>query len=120
MLEVTVSVTVQVPGLAYVPPGTVPPFRVTDEAVLETVPPHCGVAGGTATSSPAGRLSVKLTPVYGEGVGFRRVMVRVEEPPAWKFCGENDFETPKDVHSVAPKLRKYWLPLECTEWRWRG
>ncbi len=40
-----------------------PNSNLTDEAVgIVIVPPHCGEAGMPDTSSPAGRVSVKLTP----------------------------------------------------------
>lgn len=37
-------------------------------------------AGEAATDNPAGRVSVKLTSVYADPVGFRNVIVRVLVP----------------------------------------
>ena len=59
----TVKVMVHVPGVAIDPAGIMPALRLTEEAVLETTPPHWGVLGGEETVTPAGRLSVKDTPV---------------------------------------------------------
>jgi hypothetical protein len=60
---------------------------------VETDPPHV-FAVTLTTVKGAGKLSVKFTPVYGEAVGFCRVMISVVVPPAEKVEGENRFATP--------------------------
>jgi hypothetical protein len=77
----TGMVTVHEPGFATVPAGMVPPVKVTEVAVVEIVPPQV-VVTVPATVKGAGKLSVKVTPVYGVFVGFRNVTVRVVVPPA--------------------------------------
>lgn len=63
------------------------------DVVVEIVPPH--VFSVTLTTvNGAGKLSVKFTPVYGEAVGFCRVMISMVVPPAEKVEGENRFATP--------------------------
>ncbi|MBV6466972.1 MAG: hypothetical protein PGMFKBFP_02301 [Anaerolineales bacterium] len=71
--------------------GIVPPLNVTVVAVLVTVPPHCGEAGAAETVTPAGMVSVKLTPVSGVSLRLYRVMVTVLVPPRGMAVGEYDF-----------------------------
>jgi len=71
----------------------VPPVKLILVDVMETVPPHV-FAVTLTTVNGAGKLSVKFTPVYGEAVGFCRVMISVVVPPAGKVEGENRFATP--------------------------
>jgi hypothetical protein len=74
----TLTVTVQVLF------GTiVPPAKVTEVAVLDTAPPHCAGSGAMLTVRPAGKLSVKPTPVSGIAlvIGFVMVNVNIEVSP---------------------------------------
>src|SRR5690349_19146751 len=71
MLPVTVTEKVQVPPAATVPPVTVI-SRVPDGTVREPVPQT--VVAAVTTASPAGRVSVKPTPVRATA-GFGLVMV---------------------------------------------
>lgn len=66
---VTGTEIVQVPRLVGLPAGMVPPERVTEAVVVVTVPPQVVVAD-PATINGVGKLSVTLTPVYAELVGF--------------------------------------------------
>ena len=61
------------------PAGIVPPVKVIVRgSVKETVPPQVFVAGTPVSSKTApGRVSVTLTPVNGDPVGFWSVMVSV-------------------------------------------
>jgi hypothetical protein len=70
-----------------------PPVNMILFAVEETVPLQVFPVTFTTVKGD-GRLSVKLTPVYGEAVGFCSVMVRVVMPPAGKAAVENRFVTP--------------------------
>ena len=83
----------QVPRAVGLPAGIVPPVKLTEVVVVDTVPPQVLVLTLT-TVNGAGKLSVKFTPVYGEPVGFIRVMIRMVVPPAEKVGGENCFITP--------------------------
>ena len=75
------------------PAGIVPPAKLMLVDVVETVPPHV-FAVTLTTVNGAGKLSVKFTPVYGDAIGFCRVMISVVVPPAEKVEGENCFATP--------------------------
>lgn len=90
---VTRTETVQVPGAAGLPAGIVPSVKLMLVDVVETVPPHV-FAVTLTTVNGAGKLSVKSTPVYGEAVGFCRVMISVVVSPAENVDGENRFATP--------------------------
>jgi hypothetical protein len=90
---VTSTEIVQVPGAVGLPAGIVPPVKLTEVAVVEVVPPHV-FAVTLTTVNGAGKLSVKFTPVYGEDVGFCRVMISVVVPPAEKVEGEKRFARP--------------------------
>jgi hypothetical protein len=59
---VTGTEIVQVPKFVGLPAGIVPPVRLTEFAVVETVPPHVVVAV-PATIKGLGRVSVTSTPV---------------------------------------------------------
>lgn len=93
---VTWTEIVQVPGVVILPAGMVPPDKLTVRGnVVEAVPPHVVVAEpGTTVKTVPGRVSDTLTPVYGELVGFRSVMVKVVVPPAGKDGGENALVIP--------------------------
>jgi hypothetical protein len=71
----------------------VPPVKLTEVAVAETVPPQV-LAVTLTTVKGAGKLSIKFTPVYGEPVEFCKVMISIVVPPAEKVGGENRFATP--------------------------
>lgn len=83
----------QVPMAVGLPTGIVPPVRVTDDAVVVTVPPQVVVAV-PATIIGVGRLSVTPTPVYGVSVGFCKVMIRKVVSPVENVEGENRFARP--------------------------
>lgn len=68
-----------------------PPLKVTEVAVLETVPPHCGVAGAAETFKPAGSESVKDMLVSGETLLFVSVTVTVLMPFNAMIVGEYAF-----------------------------
>jgi hypothetical protein len=87
---------VQVPGAVGLPAGMVPPVSRTTLSGAgggAIVPPQLFVIVPD-TVNGAGKLSVKFTPVYGEPVGFCRVIISVVVPPAEKVEGENCFVTP--------------------------
>ncbi len=113
--EVTTRVIVQDPGVPIVPAGIVPSLKLTEVALLVTVPVHCEAAGAEAMLSPAGKLSVRPTPLYGAADGFCKVMVRVLVPPAKNAPGENALETP-----MACTLRGAEAELELVTpcWAW--
>lgn len=93
----TGTMIVQVAGVGGAPlAGMVPFVKVTDVSpgLPLTVPAPQVVVGAPATVTSAGRLSVMLTPVYGEPVGFCNVMVNVLVPPATTALGANAFVTP--------------------------
>jgi hypothetical protein len=90
---VTCTEIVQVPRAIGLPAGIVPPIKLTEVVVTETVPPHV-LAVTLTTVNGAGKLSVKFTPVYGDPVGFCNVIISVVVPPAEKEAGENCFVTP--------------------------
>ena len=90
---VTSTEIVQIPRAVGLPAGIVPPAKLILVDVVETVPPHV-LSVTRTTINGAGKLSVKFTPVYGEAVGFCRVMIRVVVPPAEKVEGEDRFATP--------------------------
>lgn len=84
---------VQVPGEDGVPAGTMPPVNVTVRGAVETLPPQVvDTEPGTTVNTSPGNVSESSTPVYGERVGFRSVIVSVVVPPVWKLGGENDFD----------------------------
>lgn len=68
----------------------VPATAVMFDTVVQVV----ATFGGLAMVKLAGRVSVKLAPVYGEPVGFCNVMVRVVVPPAATEVGENALVRP--------------------------
>ena len=90
---VTWNVIVQVPGVVTFPGGIVPPVRLTVRGgVMETEPPQVVLADpGTTVKTVPGNVSDTFTPVYGEPVGFCRVIVRVLVAPATKDEGEKAF-----------------------------
>jgi len=90
---VTSTDILQVPGVAGLPGGIVPPLKRMVLVGVETVPPQ-ELSVTLTMVSGAGRLSEILTPVYGELVGFCNVMIRVVDPPAGNVPGENRFEIP--------------------------
>ncbi len=73
--------------------GMVPPVKLTVRGkVVEAVPPQVVVAEpGTIVNTVPGKVSETFTPVYGEPVGFCKVMVRVVVPPAGKVAGKKLF-----------------------------
>ena len=75
------------------PAGMMPPAKLTELVVVETVPLQVFPVTLT-TVNGAGKLSVKAAPVYGEPVGFCSVMIRVVVPPAEKVGGEKRFVMP--------------------------
>jgi hypothetical protein len=86
---VTLTLTVQVPLAASVPPEK---LKLAAPAVADTVPPHVvEVAGVLATTTPEGRGSdVIATPVrlYAPVAVFAIVIVTVDVPPAKIELGE--------------------------------
>ena len=90
---ITSTEMVQVPGAVGLPAGIVPPTKLILVDDVETVPPHV-FACTLTTVNGAGKLSVKFTPVYGEAVGFCRVITRVVVSPADIVDGENCFAIP--------------------------
>lgn len=61
---ITGTEIVQVPGVVMLPAGIVPPARVTEFAVVETVPGGMQVlVAGPFTTNGVGKPSVTLTPV---------------------------------------------------------
>lgn len=87
---------VHVPGAVGEPAGTVPFVRLTVRGnMVDTVPPQVVVADpATTVRTLPGNVSDRFTPVYGELVGLRSVIVRVVVPPAWKLGGENALDNP--------------------------
>jgi len=75
------------------PLGMIPPVKLMELVVMETVPPQV-LPVTLTTVNGAGKLSVKFTPVYGEPVGFWSVMMRVVVPPAENVGDENRFAIP--------------------------
>jgi hypothetical protein len=59
---VTRTEMVQVPGVAGLPAGMVPPVKLTELVVVEIVPPQVFAVTST-TVNGAGKSSVKFTPV---------------------------------------------------------
>lgn len=93
----TVTVIVQEPNVVGLGrAGIEPLFNVTEFAVVDTVPAPQVVtgAGVVRTVKPAGIVSVILTLVYAELVGFSSVIVRTEVLPATILFGANTFESP--------------------------
>ena len=92
----TWNVIVQVPGFVILPAGMVPPVRLTVlGGVMDTEPPQVVAAEpGTTVKAVPGRVSDTFTPVYGELVGFCKVIVSVLVPPDGNVGGENAFAMP--------------------------
>ena len=90
---VTGTEIVQLPIVVGLPAGMVPSVKVTLLVVVETVPPQLVIAV-PATINGLGKLSVTLTPVYAESVGFWSVMIRVVTSRGEKVVGENCFVRP--------------------------
>lgn len=91
---VTVAVTVQLPLAAMVPPLKVRDFR---SPATVTVAPHCSEAGVPVTVIPAGRASVKETPLMAEPLALESVMVMVDVSPEAMAEGEKTFVVPGGV-----------------------
>jgi hypothetical protein len=82
---VTVKLTVQEAPAASVPPLN----EIVCVAVVNSVPPHCD-ENPVGTVRPAGRVSVKFTPVKATPVfGFERVNVNVDVAPTATGFGVN-------------------------------
>ena len=85
---VTFTVTVQLPGA---PPGIVPPVKenALPPAGAARTPPQVVLAFGVAAiNSPAGKLSTSgAVRAAGVALGFSKVMVLVETPPALMITG---------------------------------
>ena len=90
---VTGTDIVHVPGVVALPAGMVPPTNMIEVAVVEVVPPQVFDVTLTGVNG-AGKISVKRAPVYGEPVGFCKVISRVVVPPAEKVDGVNRFANP--------------------------
>lgn len=73
-----------------------PPLNERLVASEVTVPPHWDAVGGSENVRPAGRVSVKATPVNGVEVELVNVMVNVLVPPTLNVEGENTFVVPID------------------------
>ena len=104
-VAVTSTVTVQTPGVVLLPPGIVPPVKVSVElpAVAESTPPQVLVALGEASIvTPLGKVSVNAAPVAGLVLALLKVMVRVETPPAPMVAGSNALANVGVVMGDAP------------------
>lgn len=97
-IEVTVAKIEQVPGTETVPDGMTAFVRMSEFVVLVTIadPPQEGeVDGVPVIVSPAGMVSVKLTPVRVVLAGFCKVIVREVVPP-WTKLAPRSLTTPID------------------------
>ena len=91
-----------------------PPVKLTEVAVVETVPPHV-LAVTLTTVNGAGKLSIKFTPVYGEPVGFCNVIIKVVVPPEENVGGENRFATPMSW-TFSPAVAGVAFVRPCCVW----
>lgn len=81
--EVVPTTTVQLPFAVILPP-----VRLTVSPEPVTSPPHCDPFGGDATVNPAGKVSVKATPVRATEFGLVIVKVSAEVALAATGLGE--------------------------------
>jgi hypothetical protein len=86
VVEVTTTVTSQLPFA-----GIVPFARLTLVVVWLAVPPTQVVAAAPIVVTPAGKLSVKATPVMSKLLGLVTVIVKVEFAPDGMVAGLNCF-----------------------------
>src|SRR5712692_1761415 len=78
-------------------------------AVPVTVPPHCDGAALAASVSPAGKVSVKASPLCAAlPFGLVGVKVRVDMPPAPMLVGLNPFV---NVSKGGPTVNVAMTPL---------
>jgi hypothetical protein len=86
--------SVQLPGVVGLPAGMVPPVKMMLFAVVAEVFPPQLLDTMFTTVNGLGKLSVTLTPVYGEAVGFCSVISSLVVPPAENVDGTKRFVAP--------------------------
>jgi hypothetical protein len=103
---VTFTVSVQKPGVATLPPGTVPVGKVTAEPpgiAVGTPPQLVATFGVPAITKPAGKSSVNgAVRVTAVELVLVRVIVRVETPPAAMVDGLKTLKSPTPPGGATP------------------